>query len=83
MLRVELKKMVEDVSKQVKTNTETLESRKDHGDRIVKLEEAVRVLRVDLTQTQKDTAIDYDALCSKDEYLELNAKVTDMQVEVN
>ena len=83
MLRQELKQMVEAVEKGVKSNTETLESRKDHGDRIVKLEELVRVLRVDLAQTQKDTAVDYDALCSKDEYLELNAKVTDMGVDVD
>ena len=75
--------MVEDLAKIVKSNSETLEERADHTDRIAVLEETVVQLREDLELCKKESVVDYDALCNKQDFLDLAEKVTAMRVTVD
>ena len=52
-------------------NTMTLQKMASHTDRIAKLEEDLIDLENEMKKARQEGAIDYDALCSKKEYLEV------------
>ena len=49
----------------------TLQKMASHTDRIAKLEEDLIDLENEMKKARQEGAIDYDALCSKKEYLEV------------
>ena len=55
----------------ISDNTMTLQKMASHGDRIAKLEEDLIDLENEMKKARQEGAVDYDALCSKKEYLEV------------
>ena len=60
-------------------SADELKAREPHEARIDRLDDYTRELRTDLEKVKLDGAIDYDILCSKDQYLELKSSVTALE----
>jgi len=69
----------EDLSNKIQHLQVGLDKLASHEDRITKLEDDMTELREELALSRDAGKVDYDKLCSKDEYLELLDQIKDIQ----